>query len=999
MTPNSLRYFLFILFALSGFSGLIYESIWTHYLKLFLGHAAYAQTLVLAIFMGGMALGSWVCSRYSTKWRNLILGYAFAEALIGVLALLFHDAFQLGLHFSYTAVIPSLDSVAAISIYKWSLASLYVLPQSILLGMTFPLMSAGIIRRFPANPGSTVSMLYFTNSMGGAIGVLVSGFFLINAVGLPGTILAAGCINIILAGTVWVLIKSQAEPAFKFTIEQDNNSRNSQTEVQQTSIYKIVLLATALFTGLASFVYEIGWIRMLSMVLGSSTHAFELMLSAFIFGLAVGGLWIRRRIDHIKDTVRFLALVQLLMGIFALSTLLSYGNAFSVMEWLISSLEKTEQGYNLFNVSSHVIVLVVMLPATFCAGTTLPLITYSLLKKGYGEQSIGAVYGINTVGAIIGIFLTIHLLMPELGLKGVLVFGAVVDITLGLVLLWWRSQFRFKLLPVASTAIGVSLIAIVIFWVQLDSLKMSSAVYRTAKMLNPAKASVLQHQDGKTATIDLTEHGQDFVAIRTNGKPDASINMTSGTPTFDEATMTLAAAIPLMMYPQAKTAANIGMGSGLTTHSLLTTPILERVDTIEIERAMVDVAQGFRPRNELAYTDPRSKIYIEDAKTFFSSHNRVYDIIISEPSNPWVSGTASLFTQEFYQLITRHLSTQGLLVQWLQLYEINMELVVSILKSLTQHFDDFVIYASNAGDILIVAKNNGPIPSLDQRLFRYPQFANELSRLKFNNVQDIEFRRIANKKLLTAIIDSYRVQANSDYYPIVGQNAPRERFLNSNAAELLSISQESIPVLETLNAYRPIWTDTEITANKAFPYSTNAYMATKMRDYLLGKSLMNVSAANRRYVIKKASEFKALFANCGLAPSHGDRVFVLLELGLKLVSYLRPNELHLIWQHLNVQSCKTQWTEIESSWLELVIAVGERNAEKMQVLAEKLLIQDKNTTAARQKYLVAVAMLGNLAQGKKQRALALWDNYGGDLFVDKEPLMMFRMLIENSKTS
>ena len=176
-------------------------------------------------------------------------------------------------------------------------------------------------------------------------------------------------------------------------------------------------------------------------------------------------------------------------------------------------------------------------------------------------------------------------------------------------------------------------------------------------------------------------------------------------------------------------------------------------------------------------------------------------------------------------------------------------------------------------------------------------------------------------------------------------------------------------------------------------------MATKMRDYLLDKSLNSVSAANRRYVTKKASEFKALFANCELTPPHGDRVFVLLEMGLKLVSYLRPNELQLIWQQLNVQQCKTQWTAIESSWLDLVIAIGERDAEKMQTLAEKLLEQDKNTTAARQKYLVAVAMLGNLAQGQKQRALALWDNYGGDLFVDKQPLMMFRMLIENSKTS
>ncbi len=1003
MNSNSLRYILFILFALSGFSGLIYESIWTHYLKLFLGHAAYAQTLVLAIFMGGMALGSWICSRYSFRWNNLVLSYALAEAVIGVLALLFHDAFQVGTQLSYNTVIPSLDSVAAVSFYKWSFAALFILPQSILLGMTFPLMSAGIMRRFPSNPGSTVAMLYFTNSMGGAIGVLVSGFYLINQIGLPGTILAAGVINIALAGTVWFLVKSQAEPDFAIDIEQNNRTENNQTvgcktELQYNNLLKVVLLMTALLTGLASFVYEISWIRMLSMVLGSSTHAFELMLSAFIFGLAAGGLWIRRRIDQIKDSIRFLAWMQLFMGVLALSTLLSYGNAFSVMQWLIHSLEKTEQGYQLFNLSSHAIALALMLPTTFFAGTTLPLITYSLLKKGFGEQSIGAVYGINTVGAIIGIFLTIHLLMPGLGLKGAIIFAAVVDIALGLALLWWRSQFKLNLLPMVSTAVALLIIVYMVFGFQLDTLKMASAVYRTAEILNPDNARVVQHIDGKTATIDMTEHGQDFVAIRTNGKPDASINMTSGQPTYDEATMTLAAAIPLMLYPQAKTAANIGMGSGLTTHSLLNTPVLERVDTIEIERAMVDVAQGFRPRNELAYTDPRSRIYIEDAKTFFSSRNRLYDIIVSEPSNPWVSGTANLFTQEFYRLITRHLTEQGLLVQWLQLYEINMELVVSILKALSEHFDDYAIYAANAGDILIVAKNNGPIPLMDDRLFRYSRFAREMGRLSFKNVQDIEFRRVINKKLLMPIINSYSIQANSDYFPIVDQNAPKARFLDDNAQELLNISQEPIPILEILNVYRPIWMNTDISVNVAFPSTTTAFMATKIRDHLLGKPLKNLSAVNQSYVAKKSSEFTALFADCNALPEHGDRVYVMLEFGLKLASYLRPNELSKIWQRLAAENCKTQWTDIESTWLSLIMAVGERDTHKMQSLAERILKQDKNSTTARQKYLVAVAMLGHLAQGQKPRALAIWDNYASDLFPHKEPNMMFRMLLENSKT-
>ena len=140
----SRRNIYFMLFALSGFSGLIYESIWTHYLKLFLGHAAYAQTLVLAIFMGGMALGSWICSKYSSLWKNLLLGYAVTEGIIGLCALIFHHAFAYTIEISYSSVIPQLGNPASISAFRWTLSALMILPQSILLGMTFPLMSAGI---------------------------------------------------------------------------------------------------------------------------------------------------------------------------------------------------------------------------------------------------------------------------------------------------------------------------------------------------------------------------------------------------------------------------------------------------------------------------------------------------------------------------------------------------------------------------------------------------------------------------------------------------------------------------------------------------------------------------------------------------------------------------------------------------------------------------------------------------------------------------------------
>ena len=138
---------LFAIFAVSGFAGLIYESIWAHYLKLFLGHAAYAQTLVLAIFMGGMAVGSWISSRLSPRWRNLLMAYAVTEAAIGLLALVFHEIFVGSTGLAYDTVLPWLGgSAGAVYAFKWVFSALLIFPQSVLLGMTFPLMTTGVLR-------------------------------------------------------------------------------------------------------------------------------------------------------------------------------------------------------------------------------------------------------------------------------------------------------------------------------------------------------------------------------------------------------------------------------------------------------------------------------------------------------------------------------------------------------------------------------------------------------------------------------------------------------------------------------------------------------------------------------------------------------------------------------------------------------------------------------------------------------------------------------------
>ena len=982
---------LFFIFMMSGFSGLIYESIWTHYLKLFLGHAAYAQTLVLAIFMGGMALGSWICSRYSLRWKNLLVGYALAEGLIGLLALLFHTAFDQAVQLSYSGVIPHLGSAAAAYAYKWVLSALLILPQSVLLGMTFPLMSAGIIRLWPGNPGRTISLLYFTNSLGAAIGVLVSGFVLIRLIGLPWTVGAAGLINIALALSVWLLARGQqaGPPA----AHADDGSQAGAGR----SGYAMFLLA-ALVTGAASFIYEITWIRMLSLVMGASTHAFELMLSAFILGLALGGLWIQRRIDGIPVPARFLGHVQVIMGLLALCTLPLYGQTFNVMRWLLQSLGKTDSGYFLFNLSSNAIALAVMLPTTICAGMTLPLITYALLRRGDGERSIGAVYAANTVGAILGVFFAIHLGMSLLGLKGLITFGAGCDIALGVLLLWFASGYASKRVPAIITAAGFCAVAASLVLPDLDPYRMASGVYRDGMLLHPQLSELAFHKDGKTATISVyTEKQTGGVTIATNGKPDASVRMAPGSqPTTDEATMTLLGVLPMAFNPAARTVANIGFGSGLTTHTLLGNPRLEQVDTVEIEATVLRAEKYFRPRVNRAYDDPRSRIFIDDAKTYFSVHNKKYDIIVSEPSNPWVSGVAGLFSEEFYRQVKQHLNRDGVFAQWVQLYEIDTDLVISILKAVSDNFPDFAIYASNDQDMIIVAKNQGTLAPIDARVLGDAEISAAMDRIGIRGLQDLEARKIGNKRLLERLLAASGVRANSDYYPVVDQNAARTRFLRANAFEIRELSELPLPALEMLTGSHPSWNATDVARSRLFSKTQDVRTAMMLRDFSLSGQFDPKHGTVPPDIQQLALQFGQIFLACRPEPNQDARQIALYNVLVRMAPYLRPQELESVWNRLESSPCAGSLTLPERNWIALFKAIGRQDAGAMVSGARTILESRQRMPVEVVQFVVASSMLGSLTLGDRQEAFRLWSAYGPKLFSDGRPSLLYRILVAES---
>lgn len=977
---------LYFIFFLSGFSGLIYESIWTHYLKLFLGHAAYAQTLVLAIFIGGMAIGAWWCGKVSHRWRNLLVIYAWVEAIVGVMALGFHGLFNAAVEMSYDWALPLLGEGSVAYAYKWTLAALLVLPQSILLGMTFPLMSGGMIRLFPTSSGGSISMLYFCNSLGGAIGVLASGFVLIRFLGLDGTILLAGGLNIFLAGLVAYLFRRS--PRAAVGISKDH----SQPEARP--IYR-TLLVVAMFTGLASFIYEIGWIRMLSLVLGSSTHSFELMLSAFIFGLAFGGLTVRQFIDRLPQPALFLAKVQVLMGVAALLTLPLYGVTFDGMSWLMASLEREAENYWIFSLGSHLMALLVMFPATFFAGMTLPLITHSLMLEGYGEKSIGYVYAINTFGAIVGVLVAVHVGLPNLGLKGSIVLAAAVDILLAVYLFWRFDTPLSRRVSLAFGSVGILALLLVQAGVDLSVSKMASGVYRDGVILD-ASHEVTYHRDGKTATISMTKDDT-VLFLRSNGKTDASINMASnGLPTFDEVTMTLTGAIPLMLKPDSRAIANIGFGSGMTGHVLLASPQLEHLDNIEIEPMVVQAARLMRPFNDRVFTDPRSEIHYEDAKSFFSTRNRRYDIIVSEPSNPWVSGIAGLFSREFYRHVKRYLETDGIMAQWLQIYEFDMNLLVSVLKALSDQFEEILVVAVDHGDLLILASDSPGLNANDLGALPTGQLGADLARVGVTHIDDIRLRVIGDKETLAPWLAAIPAPENSDFAPYVDQHAAQARFSKESAADILYAVTGLLPVRKLLQDWEINPAGTQVTLTPLSPLGNPAYVSTYLRDRLRGEQPAGAIAINE-YLEQEYREVDQAIRECRGGSSHGDRVYTLHQIAVRSLPFLNTGEVTEILDRLERLPCGTNPDQYERLWMGLYRAVNARDFRRIEALVMQILAEEDRLTRSRAEYLVGLGMIALAAAGDAEGAEVFWQRFAPGWMGERGQAFIYQFLLQSAR--
>jgi spermidine synthase len=701
------------------------------------------------------------------------------------------------------------------------------------------------------------------------------------------------------------------------------------------------------------------------------------MLATFILGIALGGLFIRKHLDRSENLVSILSVVQVLMGILAIGTIALYSNLFYFMEFIMSSLKDTSQGYIFYNIYSQIICMMVMLPATICIGMTLPIITSILYKINSDESVIGKVYALNTLGSITGVIIAVHVLMPLIGLKGVLVTGGTVDILIGCAVIWFfrkEISFRIKfLMPAAGSIIAIS----TIIFVHPDPLLLSSGVFRNGSIIK--NRTMMFYKDGKTSSVAIHEKNN-TLSLSVNGKVDASIFLDSTKFGADEFTQLLLAVYPLSYASKSTNVGIVGLGSGMTAATILRYDSVQSVDVVEIEPQVVQAAKMMSPKVSNVFSDKRCTIHLEDARTFFSSQHKRYDIIISEPSNPWVSGVSSLFTREYFQLISKHLSTNGILAQWFHLYEMNPELLASVLKALGGVFKEYKVFITGS-DIVILASESriSDTPVCD--LTSHHWFAPVLKCIYVNNTNDLAVNYLGNKDFFNPLWKAFAIEANSDYNPVLDLRAVKARFLDTDASSLSTLPAYMIPIRKILD------NDSAGRRNLQFPihyiqpsiYTSTiaAQQTAQLIHYYIASmgtpeesradSIVPGDAAMAVAKIRMTALDKSVYARKPFAKWS-------LDLISATMPYLNSDEMNTIWLYIEKYSSVSGASGNSMELLTMLKALTNKNYHEVITRSNNVLAQKKFSDSQPCRFAFTALLLSCIKMNDYKPLVETWEN-------------------------
>lgn len=701
---------LFSCFFLSGSAALLYEVVWMRMLTQIFGSSAYAIATVLAAFMAGLALGSYVFGRLANRAKNLLRLYGILELGIGIYGLLVPLLFRAtrGIYIPLFWLYDSSPVTFNFLLFLLSFA-LLVFP-TFLMGATLPVLSRFFVRSF-THLGQRVGDLYATNTFGAVLGCSLTGYYLIPALGMNRTVYTAAITNLAVALVIFLLDeideKGAEAPMAPITHEEEKAGGHARSKIEWLLLFAISL------SGAAAMIYENAWTHALTLVIGGSIYSFTTMLFTFLTGLAIGGYLYARLFGKRQVQVAVFGLVELAVGVAALATI----PLFEKLPLLFLRFHQGfEDSFTLFLAIQVLLSFAVMFLPTLLLGMTFPLVvclfTQSLYRVG---SSVGTTYAWNTLGAIVGAFIGGFFFLPFFGIQSSIVIGALLNLFVGWLLLVADRQpgRSSRLLAGGAVAVALAFLALRFpFWdrsiltsgvtVYAESFK--SLPTDSLRLEEMRKDKILYYREGLTATISVHQLSKDYLYLKTNGKIDGSHG--------DAFTMLMTGYLPMLLHPQAEEVAVIGLGTGMTIKAVGSFPV-KKVEVLEIEPAMAEAAAFFHDLNGGILEDPRVRMIPTDGRNYIMATPRLYDLIISEPSNPWIAGVASLFTKEFYAVAKQKLKPDGILAQWIHNYSMSPDDFRMVLRTFAESFPYVTVWNMQESDFLLVG-------SLREQEFDYP---------------------------------------------------------------------------------------------------------------------------------------------------------------------------------------------------------------------------------------------------------------------------------------
>jgi spermidine synthase len=736
---------LYPLFFLSGATGLTYQTLWARQLHLVFGTSTFAITTVLAAFMGGLAIGGFAMGRHADRARAPLALYGWFEIGIGLYALLFPPLLvaltplHLGL---WRALQPP---VVLFGAWQFVVVGALLLVPTAMMGATLPLLARFATDRVSA-AGDRVGTLYALNTAGAVAGTWLCGFVLLPILGLSLTTWAAAITNLLLgAAALWAHQIARGSELVGPTEDQPDPNFDPRG---------LAVAVAAGLGGFAALTYEVAWTRVLGLMLGASVYAFSLMLLAFLIGIAGGG-WLGGRLADAalgsygqRGLLGVLAGVQIGVGLLSYATLQLFPELPFVYVWLYDAFGASGSPLLLWSASMALAVLV-MTPPAVLMGAAFPLAVRAVVGRGEALGGpVGRIYGFNTLGSVAGAALAGFVFLPYLAIHGTVVLAVIVNLAAGALLLGWvawsrRARLELGLLG-AVAALAVALIAVAVAPSRVEDtqrrqLLMTAGMYKyVSDLADRTRAGIIRYtvdqydllyyREGLSSVVTVARNRETGnIWLANNGKVEAST-------TVDMPTQVLVSLLPFLYAERPDEVLVIGLASGITAGSVTRISEVGALHVVELEPAIEQAARFFDEQNHRVLDDPRTRLWFNDGRNhLLLAPPGSYDVVISEPSNPWISGVSNLFTREFLRMGKERLAPGGVWAQWVQMYGMDRGDLCSLLATFADVYPHVALFMTVEDADLVMLGSSRPLPAdpavIRAALARHPGMAAELGRV------------------------------------------------------------------------------------------------------------------------------------------------------------------------------------------------------------------------------------------------------------------------------